>query len=161
MINQRINIIKSKYIKSYFCTKSNDDKDNLNTKKRLYGYVLRDKFMEICKANLISKVLNKTENGQMLLRSDIINASHVGKTYAVYNGMTKYALVVTANMVGFKVGEFVYSRTVKNLNGQKLKTQRYDLHMKEVAVKLKTKKKKTRSNTFTFLKKISNFNKDN
>jgi hypothetical protein len=29
---------------------------------QLYGYILREKFAAICRADLVSKVLNKTEN---------------------------------------------------------------------------------------------------
>lgn len=105
--------------KRFFSTKVKKVKKiptvNEPTFEHLYGYALRDKFAAICHADLIAKVLNKTENDIMLLRSTTINTNHVGQTFTVYNGLQKYNLFIKSNMVGFKVGEFVPSRKIHHL----------------------------------------------
>lgn len=83
---------------------------------KLYGYELRDKFAMICKFELSNKILNQTERGAMLERKNMIAITNVGKTYTVYNGMSKIKILIQANMVGFKVGEFIFSKKVQNLN---------------------------------------------
>lgn len=86
--------------------------------KQLFGYALKDKFLEICRADLIGKVLNKTVKDEMLLRSDVINIKNIGKYYSVYNGQYKQVLYIRPNMVGFKVAEFIFSRKIRLLKSE-------------------------------------------
>jgi ribosomal protein S19 len=112
--------------------------DNLNLKKQnVYGLELRDKFVEICRADLISRVLNKSNNNLMLLRTHRILKENIGKTYYVYNGMKRIPLFIKKNMVGFKIGEFILSKKVRNMN--------YKLNSSKAFQRIRSKKKTKRS----------------
>ena len=98
------------------------EKKNINKKfpiqenyEQLYGYMLRDKFSEICRQNLMRDVLNKTKDDNMLLRSNTIEKGNINKNYSIYNGYRKIVLSIDANMVGFKVGEFIFSRKIPRI----------------------------------------------
>ncbi|MBU0533294.1 MAG: 30S ribosomal protein S19 [Candidatus Omnitrophica bacterium] len=46
-------------------------------------------------------------------RSSMLTPDFVGLTLSVHNGRTFVNLYVTENMVGYKVGEFVHTRTFR------------------------------------------------
>lgn len=98
-----------------------NSKYKLESKQNVYGIQLRDKFIEICRADLISRVLNKANNNLMLLRTDRIVKENIGKTYFVYNGLKRMPLYIRKNMLGFKVGEFIFSKKIKNMNNNSIK----------------------------------------
>ena len=47
-------------------------------------------------------------------RSSMLTPDFVGLTLSVHNGKTFVNLYVTENMVGYKVGEFVHTRTFRS-----------------------------------------------
>lgn len=95
--------------------------NNLQRKENVYGIELRDKFIEICRADLISRVLNKANNNLMLLRTHRIVKENIGKTFFVYNGLKRMPLYIRKNMLGFKIGEFIFSKKIKNMNSNTIK----------------------------------------
>lgn len=114
---------------------------SLQQKELMYSIELRDKFNEICRADLISRVLNKSNNNLMLLRKHLICKANIGKTYFVYNGFKRVPLFIKKNMVGFKVGEFVFSKKIKNMSMIKNNTKLFNRYRsKKKNIKLKKKK---------------------
>lgn len=59
-------------------------------------------------------------------RSSVIYPEFVGKTIAVHNGRKHIPVYCTAEMVGYKLGEFAQTRTFKGHAGQRDK--KGDLH---------------------------------
>lgn len=47
-------------------------------------------------------------------RSSMLTPDFVGLTLSVHNGKTFVNLYITENMVGYKVGEFVHTRTFRS-----------------------------------------------
>jgi ribosomal protein S19 len=79
-----------------------------------YSAEIKEKFVEICRAELMSRVINKKDKrDNVLLRSEIIIKEFVGKVYSVYNGLIYVRLLVKKNMLGFKVGEFILTKKNK------------------------------------------------
>lgn len=142
--------------KNYYTIKnfSTKIKATIEPKGQLFGYALRDKFSSICHADLISKILNKTEDDNMLLRYNLITNIHVNKIYSVYNGYIKIKLHVKQNMVGFRVGEFVPSRKIQNLN-QKTMRKIYRRILKTKIVKYCEVDKVLRSHNINAVKVIT------
>ena len=121
---------------------------------QLYGYALRDKFAAICQADLTSKILNKTENDIMLLRSNFINISHVNNIYSVYNGYIKSSLHIKLNMVGFRVGEFIFSRKIKNLNSNEKSLRKIYKRVQKPKAKLSKDRRNLTSHRFNVIKML-------
>jgi ribosomal protein S19 len=151
------------------------DNNKLQRKQNIYGIELRDKFIEICRADLISRILNKANNNLMLLRTHRIIKENIGKTFFVYNGLKRMPLYIKKNMLGFKIGEFIFSKKIKNMNSNSIKLyrrmrgkkrnkkfrrkkqKRFIVKLKNNLIKLKkiVKKKKTKKNKNTKIMKKS------
>lgn len=78
---------------------------------------------------LMKKVLEMTEKGEKKpiktwSRSSTIYPEFVGFTFAVHNGKKHIPVYCTADMVGYKLGEFSLTRTFKGHAGQKKTAQK-------------------------------------
>lgn len=128
--------------------------DNLNLKQKQvkYGTELREKFIEICRADLISRVLNKANNNLMLLRKDEITKKHIGKTYYVYNGMQRMPIFIKKKMLGYKIGEFIFSKKIRNM---KIRSSSKSKSIKRIKSKKKIKRSRKRRKP-NYIKNLKN-----
>lgn len=86
------------------------------------------------KGKFISNVfLKKTLKKQKKIwsRSSTITADFIGQTISVYNGKEFKNIYITRNKIGFKFGQFIFTRKY---------TQKYKLNKNNIK-NLKTKKK--------------------
>jgi ribosomal protein S19 len=98
-------LIKSP-IKRKFCTENN--------KNIKYSLELEKRFAEICKAEMVTRVMEKRmKKDNLLLRSEVIIPEFIGTEFAVYTGKVYARLFVKKEMVGFKVGEFILTKKNK------------------------------------------------
>jgi ribosomal protein S19 len=101
-----VKIYINKIIERRFCTENNG-----NNK---YSVELEKRFAEICKAELVTRVMEKRiKKDNLLLRSEVIVPEFIGTEFAVYNGRVYARLFVKKEMVGFKVGEFILTKKNK------------------------------------------------
>ncbi|WGH27815.1 MAG: 30S ribosomal protein S19 [Candidatus Bostrichicola ureolyticus] len=76
---------------------------------------------------LLKKVINNKKINKKIViktwsRSSMIIPEFVGQTFAVHNGKQHIPVYITENMVGHKLGEFVYTRIFRGHAGNKTKT---------------------------------------
>jgi small subunit ribosomal protein S19 len=77
-----------------------------------------------CDAHLLKKVNKLNESGDKKLvktwsRRSTIFPEMVGHTIAVHNGMKHIPVFISEEMVGYKLGEFVFTRTFKHHSGHR------------------------------------------
>lgn len=77
-------------------------------------------------ASLMKKFNRAVESGnkqpiKTWSRRSTIVPEFVGNTFSIHDGRKHVSLFVTENMVGYKLGEFVPTRTFKNHGGSKAK----------------------------------------
>ncbi|WGH26299.1 MAG: 30S ribosomal protein S19 [Candidatus Bostrichicola ureolyticus] len=75
---------------------------------------------------LLKKVINNKKLNKKIViktwsRSSMIIPEFVGQTFAVHNGKHHIPVYITENMVGHKLGEFVYTRIFRGHAGSKNK----------------------------------------
>lgn len=73
---------------------------------------------------LLKKVINNKKLNKKIViktwsRSSMIIPEFVGQTFAVHNGKHHIPVYITENMVGHKLGEFVYTRIFRGHAGSK------------------------------------------
>ncbi|WGH26816.1 MAG: 30S ribosomal protein S19 [Candidatus Bostrichicola ureolyticus] len=73
---------------------------------------------------LLKKVINNKKINKKIViktwsRSSMIIPEFVGQTFAVHNGKQHIPVYITENMVGHKLGEFVYTRIFRGHAGNK------------------------------------------
>ena len=77
---------------------------------------------------LMRKVLRVAKDEQVKIktwaRASTIAPEFVGKTIAVHNGRRHVPILITENMVGYKLGEFVPTRQFRGHGGKKAKAMR-------------------------------------
>jgi len=77
-----------------------------------------------CDDHLLKKVAKLNVKGEKRLiktwsRRSVIFPEMVGHTIAVHNGQKHIPVFVTEDMVGFKLGEFVFTRTFRGHSGHR------------------------------------------
>ena len=75
-------------------------------------------------SHLYKKVLAAIQSGnkrpiKTWSRRSMIIPDMVGLTFAVHNGQKFFPIFITDNMIGFKLGEFVPTRTFKGHSGDR------------------------------------------
>ena len=77
---------------------------------------------------LMRKVLKVGNDEQVQIktwaRASTIAPEFVGKTIAVHNGRRHVPILITENMVGYKLGEFVPTRLFRSHGGKKAKAMK-------------------------------------
>ena len=66
--------------------------------------------------NLLKKIIKKKKDIKTHSRSTIILPSFIGITLIVHNGRRYKNVFITENMIGHKLGEFVYTRKVGKIH---------------------------------------------
>ena len=82
---------------------------------------------QFCDDHLMKKVNKLNEKNEKKLiktwsRRSTIFPEMVGHTIAVHNGMKHIPVYVTEDMVGYKLGEFVFTRTFRGHSGHRKET---------------------------------------
>lgn len=77
-----------------------------------------------CDDHLLKKVNQMNENGEKKMlktwsRRSVVFPEMVGHTIAVHNGIKHIPVFINENMVGYKLGEFVFTRTFKGHSGHR------------------------------------------
>ena len=77
---------------------------------------------------LMRKVLKASKDDQTPIRTwaraSTIAPEFVGKTIAVHNGRRHVPVLITENMVGYKLGEFAPTRLFRGHGGKKAKAMK-------------------------------------
>lgn len=108
-----------------------------------YSLEMKQKFIEICKADLMSRVLDKkNKKDNVLLKSDLIVNEFVDNVYSVYTGQSYARLSVKKNMVGLKVGEFIVSKKNKKYRKKSLSPHKLSKEEKKRRKALRAEREK-------------------
>lgn len=67
---------------------------------------------------------NFIKNKKFLDNSSTLLNVYLKKTFAVYNGKEKKLMVIERNMIGRKLGEFVFSRKMGTIHKKKVKIKK-------------------------------------
>ena len=74
--------------------------------------------------HLISKVNKQLEAGEKKIiktwsRRSTVTPEMIGFTFAVYNGRKHFPVFISEDMIGHKLGEFIFTRTYKGHIGHR------------------------------------------
>ena len=74
--------------------------------------------------HLINKVKKQIESGEKKIiktwsRRSTVVPEMIGFTFAVYNGKKHFPIFVSEDMIGHKLGEFIFTRTYKGHIGHR------------------------------------------
>ena len=73
---------------------------------------------------LMKELIKNKPNIKTRSRSSIILNSFIGSTIYVYNGMNYKKIIINENMVGHKLGEFIFKRKIGKIHIKKKKKRK-------------------------------------